>query len=417
MLTVNFDPKKYSYRPMYQKLSEVSEILDDQIDQYADFVMEAFKLKDEDIGNPSQNSQIETVVVGRIVCDSLDGGKLNAASVMLETSRRLGSGSRTKLDLSALSSFSLFPGQLIALRGARGATEFRVTEVLSLPGLPLSASTQTDFRQSGTHVVVAAGPYTPETDLSFDALRALGESIAESKPDSVILIGPFLDLSHPMIKSGNLDCQSDTLDGLFQELILPLIKDFPGLLIIPHTMDAISRHPCYPQEGYSRAITGLSKSVKLLPNPALFSLDEVSYGVSSLDILKHLTTSEISRQPVEKNALARQSSHVLQQRRFYPLYPGHPGSNLDIGFAGLTEFGARLPDIFITPSEMTTFIKVVDGVIVINPGNLSKKVSAGSFARIYIRERSGPTEVKEEEQDGLILNKVWERVKIDIVKI
>lgn len=431
-LSVNFDPKKYSYRPMYQKLSEVSEILDDQIDQYAEIVLEAFNLQDEDIGNPGQNTQVETVVVGRIVCDSLEGGRLNTASVMLETSRRLGTGSRTKLDLSAVQSFAFFPGQLVAMKGTNGSSEFKVNEILTPPALPPAASARDEFRKESTTIIVACGPFTPHTDLSFEALKALRDVVLESRPNSVILSGPFIDLSHPMIKSGDIDCASDTLDDLFQELITPIVKDFPGLLVIPHINDSASRHPCYPQEALPRLVTGLPKSAKLLPNPALFSLDEVSYGISTNDILKHLTTSEISRNPTEKNGLARQSSHILQQRRFYPLFPGptsESGStaNLDMGFAGLSEFGSSLPDILISPSDMTTFVKVVEGVIVINPGSLSKRAGAGSYARVYIKPRDHPDSstagvasgqgAKMEEGDALDLHEVWKRARVDIVRI
>ncbi|CCG81096.1 DNA polymerase alpha subunit B [Taphrina deformans PYCC 5710] len=426
-LTVNFDPKKYSYRPMYQKLSEVSEILDDQIDQYAGIVLEAFNLQDQDIGNPSLNTQTETVVVGRIVSDSLEGGRLNAASVMLETSRRLGTGSRTKLDLSALQSYALFPGKLIALRGLNAATEFKVSEILEPQDLPLPASPIAGFSKEGTSIIIAAGPYTPNSDLSFEALKALQAVVSSTKPQGVILIGPFVDLTHPMIKSGDIDCEADTLDGVFQTLVAPIIKDFPGLLVIPHINDAISRHSCFPQEPFSRAITSLPKFAKLLPNPALFSLNEVSYGICSNDILKHLTMAEISRNPKEKNGLARQILHIIQQRRFYPLFPG-PSSeisstaNLDIGYLGLTELGSSLPDVLISPSEMTTFAKVVNGVIVINPGGLSRKAGAGSYAQLYIQPRNGSEQstnddVKMEDDAGVRLNEVWKRSRIDIVRI
>lgn len=427
LLVANFDPKKYSYRPMYQKLSEVSEILDDQIDQYADIILEAFGLVDEDIGDPHQTSQAETTVVGRIVCDALDGGRLNAASVLLETSRRLGTGSRTKLDLSSLQSYAFFPGQLVALKGTNGASEFKVSEIMVAPTLPPSASLPMDCRVQGAKVIVAAGPYTPNTDLSFEALKSLREVVLEKKPSTVILIGPFIDLSHPLISSGEMECEAETLDGVFQELISPIIKDFPGLLIIPHVNDAISRHPCFPQEPVGRQLTGLSKSVKLLPNPALFSLDEVSYGICSNDILKHLTTSEISRNPAEKNGLARSSYHIIQQRRFYPLFPGPSGAvgstaNLDMGFAGLTEFGSTLPDILISPSDMTTFVKVVNGVIVINPGGLSKKVGSGSYAQLYILPRSAPeirhdSAIKQEHTEIACPNEIWKRSRVDIIRI
>lgn len=428
LMTANFDPKKYNYRPMYQKLSEVSEILDDQIDQYADIVLESYAMSDEDIGNPSQTTQAETIVVGRIVSDSLDGGRLNTSSLMLETSRRLGSGCRTKLDLSALPNYSLFPGQLLALKGTQSAAGFKVLEMLQPKPLPPSAALSNEFREQWSSVIIAAGPYTPDSNFSFEALHALQAVVERSKPSTVILIGPFIDLTHPMVRSGDIECDAETLDSVFQKLVLPIIKDFPGLLIVPHVNDALSRHACFPQEPFTRSTTGFAKGTKLLPNPALFSLDEVSYGVCSNDILKHLTMAEVSRSPREKNGLTRQAQHILQQRRFYPLIPGPAGdfssvANLDVGFAGLTEFGSRLPDLLILPSDMTPMAKVIDGVLIINPGSLSKKAGHGTYAHVLIqpRNRSAQNEGQplqvENDQNNLLPIELWKRVKVDITRI
>lgn len=49
-------------------------------------------------------------MVGRICCDC--NGKLNAKSVLLEGSRESSAGKAIPLDLSELTEFSLFPGQV-----------------------------------------------------------------------------------------------------------------------------------------------------------------------------------------------------------------------------------------------------------------------------------------------------------------
>lgn len=49
-------------------------------------------------------------MVGRICCDS--EGRLNERSVLLEGSVQLSNGMRTRLDLSKLDSFKIFPGQV-----------------------------------------------------------------------------------------------------------------------------------------------------------------------------------------------------------------------------------------------------------------------------------------------------------------
>jgi len=53
-------------------------------------------------------------VGGQVVCDA--DGKLNAESVLLEGSPNDG-GQQVRLDLSSLSNYSLFPGQIISVEG------------------------------------------------------------------------------------------------------------------------------------------------------------------------------------------------------------------------------------------------------------------------------------------------------------
>ena len=49
--------------------------------------------------------------MGRICCDASEG-KLNAQSILLESSRDLGMGKRVQLDVSRVEQYSLFPGQV-----------------------------------------------------------------------------------------------------------------------------------------------------------------------------------------------------------------------------------------------------------------------------------------------------------------
>ncbi|BFZ57755.1 DNA-directed DNA polymerase alpha subunit pol12 [Savitreella phatthalungensis] len=472
-LVANFDPKKYGYRPMYQKLSETAEILDEQIDSWADVVLAHLDMAEDELANPARESQQTVLCIGRIVCDSIGGGRLNPQSVLLETSRRLGTGSRTRLDLSQLSSFSLFPGQLVALRGSNaGGAAFRVEEIINVPLLPPSASAPAEFAQSPTTCIVAAGPFTTDSDLLFEPLRQLASVAAQHKPDQIILLGPLLDVSHPMLRSGDFDAPEtikledgddspcETLDDLFRVLVSPILRGLPGLLIIPHPLDVLTRHPCFPQDALPRSALGMSKTsgARCLPNPALFSLDEASFGACSLDIVKHLALSECSRDPPEKNALARAAAHVLQQRRFFPLYPvpaptqqaavtqtvpvatdetdadlavladplgaatsGNAGSagglsaSIDWGYSGLADFGTRTPDIMLLPSEMSAFARVISGTVVINPGTLAKRRGAGTFAKVVIRPRESTTDTP---QDGtLIPHELWNRTRVDIIRI
>lgn len=58
---------------------------------------------------------------------------------------------------------------------------------------------------------------------------------------------------------------------------------------------------------------------------------------------------------------------------------------------------------------------MVESVLVINPGTLAKRRAAGTYARVIIE----PITINEaERKEGLaIAHKLWERTRVDIVRI
>jgi DNA polymerase alpha subunit B len=59
--------------------------------------------------------------------------------------------------------------------------------------------------------------------------------------------------------------------------------------------------------------------------------------------------------------------------------------------------------------------QVVESVLVINPGTLAKRRAAGTYARVIVQ----PARVSDVEREkGLaVAHKLWERTRVDIVKI
>lgn len=90
--------------------------------------------------------QEEVIVVGRITLDaeaSSGSGKLNEASLHIESSRMMGSGVRVPLKFTpnfkvrggpkGQANISLFPGAIVALKGSnRGGGWFSVSEVMTV---------------------------------------------------------------------------------------------------------------------------------------------------------------------------------------------------------------------------------------------------------------------------------------------
>ncbi|KAJ4356683.1 DNA-directed DNA polymerase alpha subunit pol12 [Didymosphaeria variabile] len=483
-LKANTDMSKFSYKTMAMKLSEASEVLDDRIDEFRQLLQEQLSLEDSAFGNPSYQSPNEVITVGRICCDTSEG-KLNAASIVLEGSRRWGSGRRVPLTLDKLASYNFFPGQIVALRGINASGEnFVVSEVLSFPLLTQPASTPAELDSYNARyldtpesdpssvrpltVFIASGPYTTDQNLDFAPLHTFLDNAVEACADSVVLLGPFLDAEHPLIRSGDFDIpphltspDQATMTDLFRHFISSAIQTFAqrlptcNVILVPSLRDAHHHHAAFPQDKFTKKELGFGaagKQVQCVTNPMTLSMNEFIVAMSSLDILHMLSREEIADGKARTVHLyERGAKNVLEQRSFLPLFPptgrekmfapapveaevfkegaadGETGEEqgpspflplgtmVDTSYLKLGEMLNVRPDVLITPSVLQGFVKVVESVLVINPGTLSKRRAAGTYARLVVR----PADVsdKERESGAAMAHKLWERARVDIVKI
>ncbi|KAJ5558366.1 hypothetical protein N7461_002338 [Penicillium sp. DV-2018c] len=452
--TANTDLKKFGYKPMGMKLSEASEILDDRIDEFATIFQTQFDSDEVTFGSAAIQSTSEIIAVGRIASDSLEG-KLNAASLVLETSRRTGAGRRVPLKMDAIPSANFFPGQIVALRGINPSGEyFTVKEVLPIPLLPPAASSAVALDNinerlngdvnSPLNIMMAAGPYTSDDNLDFEPLQELCQKAADSYADSLVLLGPFLDIEHPLLVSGDFDLpdikavdpDTATLSILFRHCIsgpiARLAAAVPSITIVmvPSVRDAVSRHVSWPQEQLLKKELGLPKQVRMVSNPVTLSFNETVIGMCSHDVLSEIRREEVLHgRPAEGNLLTRLPKYLVEQRHFFPLFPptgraGLPrpategslatGAMLDLPYLKLGEWWNVRPDILIVPSMLPAFVKVVDSVLVINPGTLSKRRAAGSYAQLAIHPRLVADEEREQKQ---LSHKLYERTRVDINRI
>ena len=387
---------------MAMHLSEASEVLDDRIDEFQSLVQVHHGLEDAAFGSAATQATSEIIAVGRIAAESLEG-KLNASSLMLETSRRTGAGLRIPLQIESLS-HEFFPGQIVAVRGINASgLYFSVNEVLEVPMLPPAASLPSTLdtlnerlgAEEGSedtahalNVLISSGPYTADDNLDFEPLQALCEKAAETFADVLIMIGPVFDLEHPLVASGDFDLPDDpsiepdkaTLIDAFRILIgkplrqLALQVPYITIILVPSVRDMISKHVSWPQEPLDKKPLGLPKQVKVVTNPVTISLNEIVVGISAQDVLYDLRREEVLvGRPKETSLLSRLPRHVIRQRHFYPLFPpsdrttlpktGTPegvatGMPLDVSYLKLGEWLNVRPDMLISPSALSPFAKV-----------------------------------------------------------
>lgn len=389
---------------MAMNLSESSEVLDDRIDEFLSLVQSAHNLEDSAFGNAASKSTSEIVAVGRIACDTPEG-KLNVASLVLETSRRTGAGLRVPLKVDSLSSSEFFPGQIVAVRGINASGNyFAAREVLDVPLLPPAASLPStldiinervgaapedgDTASSALNVIISSGPYTTDDNLDFEPLLAICEKATETYADALILIGPLFDIEHPLLATGDFDLPDDpsiepnkaTLTDAFRIMVAGPLRQLAQaapsitIILVPSVRDAVNKHVSWPQEPFGKKELGLPKQARTVSNPVTISLNEVVIGISAQDILYDLRREEVLvGRPKENNMLARLPRHVIQQRHFYPVFPPVNRTNLpksgteegiatgmplDVSYLKLGEWLNVRPDVLIMPSALTPFAKV-----------------------------------------------------------
>jgi len=248
-------------------------------------------------------------------------------------------------------------------------------------------------------MAIACGPFTQDSDLQYKPWSSLFKSLLSLRPGVVLLIGPFVDSNNEKIKTGDTDqTPTEHFHNQFTEKLHEFLESCPNslILIVPSVRDVINNHCVYPQSPLGVSDLSVDPRIKLLPNPCRFSLNDVSFAVTSVDVLFHLRKEqlvmraeeveslEIDGQLPATDTMASLSRLILQQRCFYPLFPSplelSHEVNIDIShsehLALCHEDRACAPDVLIVPSRLKHFSKVVDHTVAINPSSVSKSVSA-----------------------------------------
>lgn len=447
-IIANFNPKKYKYRTMNLKLLEIADYLDEKIDNITQIIADKYNIEENQFSDPTRQSQSEIYTVGRIVPDSplASSSDLNLDSLFLETSRSIGFGCRIHLDLSEISKTSFFSGQIVAFRGInQTGNTFKVLENLKIPYLGSVSYTFDEIDNfsnivgdNNLKIISTSGPYHSKNSLDFTILQNFVNHInLNIKPDVIIMSGPFIDInSIPNILNNNFFNTDDNLDDLknLDDLLISFISPILNqincqrIIILPHNNDISIAHTPYPHAPFNRKNLGLNKNFKCFPNPSLFNINELSFGISNADILKDL--KDVITKNANSNRIERIIEHIIQQRQFYPVNPPpNPINNLnnnlfqlDTSYLGLSEFNDEIPDIIILPSVLKSFTKVIKNVLVINPGSLVRPDgSNGTYSLIQVKSPNiddmdklpGVTE-DEEEVSEVYLATAWKRARVDI---
>ncbi|CAH0491334.1 unnamed protein product [Peronospora farinosa] len=391
----------YMYTPLFQRAIA----LDEQLVEYEELVKDRFKLDElKPVGDPSP---AQVTVVGRIVCEAAEG-KLNPSVVQIEGSRKTCGGQRVLLDLSGVPNFQIFPGKIVALEGVFPDTRSPMTVKRFLEPIPAPPSTTSASRikeiqmEHGkpVRVLTACGPFTTSSNVDYLPLSDLLQIVVDQKPDVLVLVGPFIDFMHPMFQDGlvKYDGMMLSFEEIFLFKVMTLLNNVLAqderiqIVIVPSLRDANHQY-VYPQHPLNKKkaceafeAPEYSKRVHFMSNPSTFSINGIVFGISALDVVVQLSSNELYRaQTRDPNRLLRLCEQVIDQRSYYPIFPPPSGSNAPIDLRYMKQFQfEQTPDILILPSILNRFCGRVKDSICINPGQLCKGESGGTFADITI---------------------------------
>ncbi|KAJ3644717.1 hypothetical protein Zmor_022427 [Zophobas morio] len=335
----------------------------------------------------------EMTICGRIC--SQTQGKLDESSIFCEGLLEPYRGQRVKLNLNKIKNVRLFPGQSVALSGNNTKDWFSVAEAFTVAPLPPS---QAPNLEETVQIMVAAGPFTVPENLLYEPLEPLLNHVLESKPNILILMGPFLDAGHP-----HLDDLCESFDTFFESIIDRIMQRVPGgmsVVLVPSHKDA-HNHVVFPSLPYS--LKRSYDNLYLAPNPFMLDVEGVVIAGSTADVLFHLGKVEFAKGAFQ-DRIGQIVWHIFNQRSFYPLHP--PNSELRVDYQLLEQRAMleKAPHVMILPSNFRHFAKVMENCVIVNPERLTKGSGGGTFAKIEVR--AGPKD-----------NKVCERVSCSIIRV
>lgn len=159
------------------------------------------------------------------------------------------------------------------------------------------------------------------------------------------------------------------------------------------------------------------RRVHCVPNPCTLKINEVVIGVSSTDVMFHMSADETNSNLPPGTRMTRISQHLLQQRSYYPLFPPAPSMNLDLQYMDQWSMPCQ-PDMLIIPSKLACFSRtVMDSTIVVNPGRLTRDTVGGTYAMMEVHPIAKEILDKVGDDEEELPHAIHERTEVEIKRI
>lgn len=248
-----------------------------------------------------------------------------------------GSNVSVKLDLSALTNYTLVSGQIIAVKARNpSGNELLVDKIYSHPILK-----QSTLPKSNIRIAIFGGPF------DIHRIEKIKELVKSQECGSLILLGPFNNL--------NDDSLMDALSHInnCSIMIVPSIDDVGTIKVIPQPK-----------------FTNNSDKLVFLSNPSTLLINNHLISVINYDILEMCKNMELYKPSNKLDDLVvpgelstRMFQHLVFSRSFLPVFPSIP--NLVYGPWACMDAS---PDILIVKSSVECFASKVGSVLCLNIG-------------------------------------------------
>ncbi|KAL4135781.1 hypothetical protein QTP88_007369 [Uroleucon formosanum] len=301
-----------------------------------------------------------------------------------------------KLDLSEAEQpiNSLFVNQILVVTGTNPDTKvFKVKQFYADASLPLSNKLPS-FSEGNLNVMVAAGPFFSELSPHGKFLKSLVQKTIELEAQLLILFGPIFDADFgtQLNKTTSEDvqkCYDEVLEAILKPLFSNPETQNIKLLVYSSWKDS-ENYAFYPTPPNTE-----SSLPKLYPNniymvsdPSVFSINDIIIAGNASDSLMGLHVSAINQ--TREEMFTKLAKQIIWQRCLHPSYVANPNVPVDhLLWLEHCTLQQNTPHMILTSSQLRTFIRVVEGCMVINVGQLvkhnsQKQTVAGTYGQIQI---------------------------------
>ncbi|CAG5108063.1 Similar to POLA2: DNA polymerase alpha subunit B (Homo sapiens) [Cotesia congregata] len=281
------------------------------------------------------------------------------------------------LDVSRLKCYSFFPGQIISVEG-KNPTKDTLCAYRVIPGI--SFGPKPPVLNEPLHIMVAAGPFTSKPG-NYQQLYNLMAHVAQTEPNVLILIGPL------MTEKDIVPPKKDMFENLITK-IMSYVDGKSTQVVLVSSYEDVLHDGFYPTPEYRLRESVKKPNLHLMPDPCTIEVDGLIIGITSVDIIRHLSSEEISYKMPQRDRLGRLAEHLLLQSSYYPLFPPAPEVPLDLLLWAECSTMNVHPHILLVPSAMQYFYKYSNGTHIINPS----KVSKGLYTQFNVRSNDQWTE-------------------------